>query len=355
MAALEMAWFGALCDDDYVQLGVSDPQLRSSYTHCSEIVLEAQRQGFDSVLLPSGYALGLDTTVMASALAVATTSIRLLTAVRVGENWPPQLARQLATLNHVARGRLDINIISSDLPGESLSSQSRYERTAQIMAFLDEISFGHHASMSGEFYNFDVAAPRIATAARPPFYFGGLSHEARDVAARHADVYLMWPDTEDSVKSIIADMTERAAEYGRTLQFGYRVHVIVRDSETEARAAAEYLVAQLDDDVGRAIRQRSLDSNSVGVLRQSELRGLADTDGYVEENLWTGIGRARSGCGAAIVGSTDQVLNKIRRYNSMGIESFILSGYPHLDECRRFGQLVLPHLDHCPLHHLVAD
>lgn len=350
MADLEVAWFAALCDDDYNQLGVPAPELASSFSHCTQIVREAERQGFDSVLLPSGYELGLDTTVMASALAALTSTIRLLTAVRVGENWPPQLARQLATLNHVANGRLDVNIISSDRAGESLAASARYERTGEVMQILDQLGSGQRASASGEFYNFDVAAPRIAVSPRAAFYFGGLSHEARDVAARYCDVYLMWPDTEEAVREIIADMTQRAAHYGRTLRFGYRVHVIVRESEREARDAAEFLVAALDDDVGRAIRQKSLDAGSVGVARQSELRELARDDGYVEENLWTGIGRARSGCGAAIVGSAAQVLAKIRRYQDMGIEAFILSGYPHLDECRRFGELVLSQLDHGPLH-----
>ncbi len=350
MAGLEIAWFGALCDDDYEQLGVVNADLRSSWNHCSQIVLEAERQGFDSVLLPSGYELGLDTTVMSSALAALTSRIRLLTAVRVGENWPPQLARQLATLAHVADGRLDVNIISSDRAGESLASPQRYERTAQVMAALDELGNGRRFSLHSDFYDFDVAAPRIASTPRPAMYFGGLSNEARDVAARHADVYLMWPDTEEVVAETVRDLRERAARYGRTLRFGYRVHVIVRDSEAEARAAASYLVEALDDEIGRAIRQKSLDVTSVGVARQSELRELASDDGFVEANLWTGIGRGRSGCGAAIVGSPEQVLDKIRRYQELGIEALILSGYPHLDECRRFGEMVLSELEHAPLH-----
>jgi alkanesulfonate monooxygenase len=144
-------------------------------------------------------------------------------------------------------------------------------------------------------------------------------------------------------------MRRRAATYGRTLRFGYRVHVIVRETEAEARAAAAHLVAALDDEVGTAIRAKSLDAASVGVARQSDLRADADADGYVEDNLWTGIGRARSGCGAALVGSPDQIVAKIEAYQALGIDAFILSGYPHLDECRRFGELVLPKLAHGPL------
>ena len=347
---LEIAWFGALCDDDYEQLGVVNESLRSSWDHCSALVAEAERQGFDSVLLPSGYELGLDTIAMAAALARATERIRLLTAVRIGENWPPQLARQLSTLQHLSDHRLDINIISSDRAGETLASEPRYQRTLEVMRSLDDLMNGRPSTLALPDFTFSTSAPRIATGPRPPFYFGGLSPDARDVAAAMADVYLMWPDTFDAVKGIITDMRNRANEYGRTLRFGYRVHVIVRESEAEAREHAAYLVAALDDEVGRAIRQKSLDASSVGVARQGELRESADDEGFVEPNLWTGIGRARSGCGAAIVGNPQQVVEKLRAYQSLGIEAFILSGYPHIDECRYFGELVLPHLEHGPLH-----
>ena len=350
MSGPEISWFGALCDDDYEQLGVARDDLRSSWNHCSELVLEAERQGFDSVLLPSGYELGLDTTVMAAALAVVTRHIRLLAAVRIGENWPPQLVRQIATLQHLARNRLDINIISSDLAGAKLDSVSRYARTLEVMKILNELGNAQPLSHHGQFYEFSVEPPRVSVAPRPAMYFGGLSDDAREVAAQAADVYLMWPDTMANVRNVISDVRRRAENYGRTIQFGYRVHVIVRETETEAREAADYLVAELNDDIGRAIRQKSLDSGSVGVARQSTLRDLSSDDGYVEDHLWTGIGRARSGCGAAIVGSPQQVLDKLQRYVDLGIESFILSGYPHIDECRRFGQLVLPLISHGPLH-----
>lgn len=350
MVPSEISWFSALCDDDYRQLGVVEPELRSSWHHCRAIVTEAERQGFDSILLPSGYELGLDTTAMAAALAQATERIRLLMAVRVGENWPPQLARQIATLQHLAEGRLDVNIISSDVAGEHRGGEERYGRTLEVMEILDDLANGRATEHHGEFYDFSVDAPRIATGPRPAFYFGGLSDEARDVAAQAADVYLMWPDTEEVVAATIADLRARAASYGRTLRFGYRVHVIVRDTEDEADAAARYLMAAVDEQEGQRIREKSLDAHSFGVQRQSDLRSSADDDGYVEANLWTGIGRARSGCGAAIVGSPQQVIAKIQRYEELGMEAFILSGYPHIDECRRFGELVLPHLSHGPLH-----
>ncbi len=348
---VEVSWFGALCDDDYEQLGVPDPDLLSSWDHCSSIVRTANECGFDNILLPSGYELGIDTLSFASSVAPAVDSMRLLTAVRCGETWVPQLARQLATLDQVLGGNLTVNIISSEMPGERLDGPARYRRTTEIMDALRTLLRGDRLDTDGEFVSLHVDAPRICrdSPRSLPFYFGGLSDEARDTAARGADVYLMWPDTEDAIAGIIADMRSRAGSHGRQLRFGYRVHVIVRDTEREAREAAAHLISAVDPSVGDAIRARSLDSGSAGVMRQAELRAGADSDGFAEPLLWTGIGRARSGCGAALVGTPEQVIDKIMRYHDMGIDAFIFSGYPHRDEARRFAECVLPNLPHGPL------
>jgi alkanesulfonate monooxygenase len=159
----------------------------------------------------------------------------------------------------------------------------------------------------------------------------------------------MWPDRMEVMRETIADLRNRAQSRGRTLRFGYRVHVVVRETEAEARLAADRLLSKLDDAAGAAIRAKSLDSQSVGVRRQAELRDQAGSEGYVEDNLWTGIGRARSGCGAAIVGDPDQVLTKLQAYRAEGIEAFILSGYPHATEADLFARHVLSRLDHAPL------
>jgi alkanesulfonate monooxygenase len=351
MKPCEVSWFSALCDDDYEFLGVPDPALRSSYEHCRNIVLTAEKGGFDNILLPSGYALGIDTLAFAAAIAPHLKRMRLLVAVRCGEVWPPQLARQLATLDQILGGRLTINIISSEMPGETLASAPRYGRTVEIMKLLKSALNGEPMKSDGQHYRFALDPPgaRTASGKCPPLYFGGLSEDAREAAAEAADVYLMWPDRMAEVKSIITDMTARAAKRGRKLKFGYRVHVIVRETEAEARAYTRRLLSRLDADTGDAIRKRSLDHASVGVRRQAEIREAADDDGFTEENLWTGIGRARSGCGAAIVGDPDQVLKKLNAYRELGIEAFILSGYPHATECDLFARHVLPLLNHAPL------
>lgn len=347
----EVSWFSALCDDDYEFLGHPDPNLQSSYEHCRNIILAAERGGFDNILLPSGFALGIDGTAIASAVGALTNRIRMLLAVRCGEMWPPQLARQLATLDQILAGRLTINIISSDLPGSQLDSAPRYRRTLEVMNIVRTLMKGEDLAYDGEFFNLELEAPRFCKQTRraPPYYFGGLSDNARDVAAKGADVFLMWPDTINNVEKILGDMRKRAEQYNRSLKFGYRVHVIVRETETEARTYAARLMSKLDDDVGTATRERSLDHASVGVQRQAEMRATADDDGFAEDNLWTGIGRARSGCGAAIVGDPDQVLAKIKAYQAMGFEAFIFSGYPHAQECDLFSRYVLPELNHGPL------
>ncbi len=356
--ACEIAWFSALCDDDYEFLGVPDAQLQSSWEHCRNIVLRAEEGGFDNILLPSGYQLGLDTTAFAAAIAPMLTRLKLLWATRIGEDWPPQLARRIATLDRILGpsadgigGRLTVNIISSDLPGQTMASAPRYARTTEALKIMRTLLSGKAVDHQGEHYQMKLDPPRITTlSGKPPaFYFGGLSEDARECAAEGCDVYLMWPDTMPNVREIIADMTARAARFGRKLKFGYRAHVIVRETEDEARAYADRLLSKLDDDIGRAIREKSLDTQSAGVSRQAELRAAASGDGFVEENLWTGIGRARSGCGAAIVGNPDQVLAKLRAYQAEGIEAFILSGYPHAAEADLFARHVLPHIQHGPL------
>ncbi len=354
----EISWFSALCDDDYEFLGVPDPQLASSWEHCRGIVMRAEEGGFDNILLPSGYSLGLDTTAFAAAVATQVKRIKLLWATRMGEDWPPQLARRIATLDRIlgpnaagTGGRLNVNIISSDMPGEKIESGPRYARATEIMKIVRTLLNGESLDFQGEFYNLKLDPPRITTLSGkcPAFYFGGLSHEARECAAEAADVYLMWPDTMDKVRETVTDMKARTAAKGRTLKFGYRAHVIVRETEDEARQYADRLLCKLDDEAGRAIREKSLDAKNYGVQRQQELRGAADGDGFVEDNLWTGISRARSGCGAAIVGTPDQVIAKLRAYQDAGMEAFILSGYPHAGECDMFARYVLPHIEHGPL------
>ncbi len=350
--AAEVSWFAALCSDDYQFLGVPDGNLRSSWEHCSGIVKEAEAQGFRNILCPSSYQVGQDTLSFVAGCAPITDKINMLAAVRCGEMQPIMLARTIATLDHMLKGRLTVNIISSDFPGEKAESSYRYQRSREVVEILKQAWTQDEINYQGQVYNFsglttDPAKPYQTGG--PLLYFGGYSPSALQLCGEHCDVYLMWPETKDQLAERMKAVHAVADAYGRTLDYGLRVHMIVRDTEAEAKEYADYIVSKLDDEYGRAIRERALDATSLGVSHQARNRELADKYGYVEPGLWTGVGRARSGCGAALVGSTDQVLSKIEEYQKMGIRAFIFSGYPHLDEARHFGTRVMPHLKTCSL------
>ena len=353
--AAEVSWFSALCSDDYQYLGVPDGSLRSSWAHCSEIVKRAEKNGFRNILCPSSYQVGQDTLSFVAGCAPITSKINLLAAVRCGEMQPIMLARTIATLDHMLEGRLTINIISSDFPGQKEDSEYRYQRSREVVDILKQAWTQDEINYSGQIYDFnglttDPAKPYQQNGG-PLLYFGGYSPAAVELCAEHCDVYLMWPETKEELAGRIKTVHERAAHYGRTLDYGLRVHMIVRDTEREAREYAQELVSQLDDEQGRAIRDRALDSSSLGVSKQARNRELADMEGFIEPHLWTGVGRARSGCGAALVGSADQILSEIEDYQKMGIRAFIFSGYPHLEEAKHFGARVMPHLKTCSLPH----
>jgi alkanesulfonate monooxygenase len=257
------------------------------------------------------------------------------------------LARTIATLDHMLKGRLTINIISSDLPGTQLSSPERYARSREVIQILKQAWTKDHIDFKGQYYQLDLPTGPVKPYQQnggPLLYFGGYSPDGVDLCAEHCDIYLMWPETEEKLQGLMDNMTQKAAGYNRTVQFGLRVHVIVRETEEEARDYANSLLSKLDLDLGTDIRNRAQDAASLGVARQSQLREEADEKYYVEPNLWTGIGLARSGCGAAIVGNPDQVVEKLERYMEMGIRSFIFSGYPHQQECELFAKHVLPRI-----------
>lgn len=352
--ASEVSWFSALCSDDYKFLGIPDGNLRSSWDHCSNIVREAEKQGFGNILCPSSYQVGQDTLSFVAGCSPITENINFLAAVRCGEMQPIMLARTISTLDHMLRGRLTINIISSDFPGQKEDSAFRYQRSREVVEILKQAWTQDKINYSGSVYDFkDVTTVPVQPyqTGGPLLYFGGYSPSALELCGEHCDVYLMWPEKKDALASRMKFVNEVAQKYNRTLDYGLRVHVIVRDTEKEAQEYAEYITSKLDDEYGKMIRERALDSGSLGVSHQAASRELADKYGYIEPNLWTGVGRARSGCGAALVGSTDQVLSKIEEYRKMGMRSFIFSGYPHINEAKHFGSRILPQLKTCSLPH----
>lgn len=343
----EISWFAPLCDGDDDFLGNRNPLYKSSWENTSTIVSTADELGFKNVLCPSSYQVGQDPISFAAGMATITKQINFLVAIRCGELHPPMLARTIASLDHMLKGRLTINIISSDLPGMKLSSKERYARSREVIQILKQSWTQDQIKFKGKYYQLDLNTRPVQPYQQnggPLLYFGGYSPDGVDLCAEFCDVYLMWPETEFKLKNLMDVMTLKAAKYNRVVKFGLRVHVIVRETEKEARNYADSLISKLDIKMGTDIRNRAQDATSLGVARQSQLREEADEKYYVEPNLWTGIGLARSGCGAAIVGNPDQVVAKIEHYIEMGINSFIFSGYPHQKECELFAKLVLPRL-----------
>ena len=353
--ALEVSWFSALCSDDYQYLGMPNGALRSSWEHCSQIVQKSEANGFRNILCPSSYQVGQDTLSFVAGCAPITDNINMLAAIRCGEMHPIMLARTVATLDHMLKGRLTLNVISSDFPGQKEPSPYRYQRSREVVQILKQAWTQDEINFNGKIYNFEGVSTEPARPYQqnggPLLYFGGYSPDAIELCAEHCDVYLMWPESKEDLANRMLAVNARAEAHGRTIDYGLRVHMIVRDTEAEAREFARELVSKLDDDTGSAIRDRALDSGSLGVSRQARNRDFADMEGFIEPHLWTGVGRARSGCGAALVGSVDQVLSEIESYQKMGMRSFIFSGYPHLDECDYVGKLILPELKTCSLPH----
>lgn len=345
---VEISWFAPLCNGDDDFLGNRNPKYKSNWYNTKNIVEAADKLGYKNILCPSSYQVGQDTLTFIAGMAPLTKEINFLAAIRCGEIHPPMLARTIATLDHMLEGRLTLNIISSDLPGTELDSRERYLRSKEVIEILKQCWTKDRLDFNGKYYQFDLPTQPVRPYQQnggPLLYFGGYSEAGMELCAEHCDVYLMWPETENKLAELMKNISERAKKYNRTVQFGLRVHVIVRETEEEAQSYADNLISKLDLSLGENIKNRSQDAKSLGVARQTELREKSDNKFFVEPNLWTGIGLARSGCGAAIVGNPDQVITKIEKYQKMGIRSFIFSGYPHHQECKIFAKLVLPKIN----------
>ncbi|MHB1177701.1 MAG: LLM class flavin-dependent oxidoreductase [Daejeonella sp.] len=348
----EVAWFDDLCGGDTAFLGTVDQERRSNYAHCADIIKTADEMGFENILLPTSYITGQEVIPFAAAMAPQVKNISMLTALRTGEIHPPMLARHISTLDHILEGRLTINIINSDLPGLKEDSDFRYKRCEEVIEILKQAWTQDQIDFQGEIYQVNMPADPVKPYQQnggPLLYFGGISPGSKEVCAKHCDVFLMWPEPEENIYATMQDLSERAAKHGRKIDFGLRIHVIVRETEEEARNYTKTLMSKFDAEMGEQLKHRAQDSRSAGVMRQDELRKNADEDGFVEPMLWTGIGRARSGCGGALVGTPEQILEKLNRYIDMGVRAFILSGYPLIEECELFGKMVLPHLPNVKL------
>jgi alkanesulfonate monooxygenase len=336
-------------------LGTSLGGRAVDFAYLRQIAEAADSLGYYGVLLPTGKSCE-DSWVVASALAPQTERLRFLVAVRPGLQSPTVAARMTATLDRVSGGRLMINVVTGGDPVENkgdglfLTHDDRYDLTREFMEIYAALLRGETVNYSGNHLQIEAGSLlfRPVQEPLPPLYFGGSSEAGVEVAARLMDKYLTWGEPPKAVAEKIAIVRKAARARGRELTFGIRLHVIVRESAEEAWRAADKLIGHIDDATIAAAQTVFARMDSVGQNRMSALHGGRRDKLEVSPNLWAGVGLVRGGAGTALVGDPQTVAERIREYMDLGIDSFILSGYPHLEEAYRFAELVMPLL---PLNH----
>ncbi|WP_053143307.1 FMNH2-dependent alkanesulfonate monooxygenase [Erwinia billingiae] len=330
-------------------LGTTEGGRAVDLPYLQQVALAADNLGYYGVLIPTGKSCE-DSWLVASALAPITKRLRYLVAVRPGLQPPSLAARMAATLDRLSEGRLLINVVTGGDPVENkgdgifLSHAERYQVTREFLDVYSRLLKGEKVDYHGEHIRVEGAEVLFPPVQEdgPPLFFGGSSEEALEVAANQIDTYLTWGEPVEQVAEKIAVVRQRAEERGRTLDYGIRLHVIVRETEDEAWAAADKLIAHLDDDTIAAAQKIFSRMDSTGQARMSALHGGSKDGLRIAPNLWAGVGLVRGGAGTALVGSPQQVADRIREYQALGIKNFIFSGYPHLEEAHRFAELVMP-------------
>jgi alkanesulfonate monooxygenase len=336
-------------------LGTDEGARRVDLSYLQQIAAAADSLGYGGVLLPTGRSCE-DAWVVASSLIGATRSLRFLVAIRPGISSPGLSARMAATFDRLSNGRLLINVVTggdaAELAGDGLfaSHDERYEITAEFLqiwrGILERSHRGESLDFTGKHLRSEggrLMLPPLQ-APHPPLYFGGSSPAAHALAAQQVDVYLTWGEPPDAVAEKIADIRRRAAEHGRTLKFGIRLHAIVRETTSAAWAAAEELISKLDDRTVANAQAAFSRMDSEGQRRMAAIHAGRRDQLEVSPNLWAGVGLVRGGAGTALVGDARTVAARMQEYAKLGIDTFIMSGYPHLDEAYRFAELVFPHL-----------
>ncbi|MDT0611874.1 LLM class flavin-dependent oxidoreductase [Streptomyces lancefieldiae] len=317
--------------------------------YLSQIARAAEDLGFVAALTPTG-AWCEDAWLTTAMVSQATQRLKFLVALRPGFVSPTLAAQMASTFQRQTGGRLLINVVTGGESreqrayGDFLDKDARYRRTGEFLHVVRELWDGKTVDLHGEHLRVEDARLVHLPDPVPEVYFGGSSPVAGEVAARHVDVYLTWGEPPAQVAGKIAWMRELAAKEGRTLRFGVRLHVITRDTAEQAWAEAHRLLDGFDPDTVRAVQTGLARSESEGQRRMLALHGGARDSLEIHPNLWAGIGLVRGGAGTALVGSHDEVAERIREYHALGIDEFVLSGYPHLEEAYWFGEGVLPRL-----------
>ncbi|MCP3655309.1 FMNH2-dependent alkanesulfonate monooxygenase [Herbaspirillum sp.] len=346
--SLELFWFLPTSGDTRY-LGKSDFGRAPTLDYMRQIAVTSEALGYDGLLIPTG-ASCLDPWVVAASLVSVTRRIKLLVALRTSLGGPGPSARQAATLDQALNGRLLLNVVPGgdatelEADGVFLKHDERYEAADEYLTIWRKLLQGETVNYEGKHFrirNGQLFHPAIQQP-YPPLYFGGSSPAAHDLAAKHVDAYLTWGEPPAAVKQKIEDVRERAAKQGRTVRFGVRLHAIVRETTAEAWADAERLISKLtDEDIARA-QQNYAKMDSVGQQRMAALHGGRRDKLEIAPNLWAGVGLVRGGAGTSLVGDAATVAERLQEYADLGVDTFVLSGYPHLEEAIRFAELVFP-------------
>ncbi|MFJ6615899.1 LLM class flavin-dependent oxidoreductase [Streptomyces sp. NPDC091289] len=317
--------------------------------YLAQIARAAEDLGFTGALTPTG-AWCEDAWLTTAMVSQHTERLKFLVAFRPGFVSPTLAAQMASTYQRQTGGRLLLNVVTGGESheqrayGDFLDKDARYARTGEFLEIVRQLWDGKTVDLDGEHLRVEQARLSRLPDPVPEVYFGGSSPAAGRVAARHADVYLTWGEPPAQVAGKIARIRSLAAEQGRTVRFGIRLHVITRDTSGAAWAEADRLLAGFDPATVRAVQEGLARSESEGQRRMLELHGGGRDGLEIHPNLWAGIGLVRGGAGTALVGSHTEVAERIREYHALGIDEFVLSGYPHLEEAYWFGEGVLPRL-----------
>lgn len=349
--SLNMFWFLPTHGDGHY-LGSNDAARPVDHGYLQQIAQAADRLGFTGVLIPTGRSCE-DAWLVAASMIPVTQRLKFLVALRPSVISPTVAARQAATLDRLSNGRALFNLVTGSDPeelaadGVFLNHQERYEASAEFTHIWRRVLEGETVDYEGK--HLQVKGAKLlfppVQQPRPPLYFGGSSDVAQDLAAEQVDLYLTWGEPPHLVKEKIEQVRAKAAAHGRSVRFGIRLHVIVRETNEEAWDAANRLISQLDDETIAKAQAAFARTDSVGQHRMAALHGGKRDNLEISPNLWAGVGLVRGGAGTALVGDGPTVAERINEYAALGIDSFILSGYPHLEEAYRVGELLFPHLD----------
>lgn len=347
---MQVLWFIPTHGDGRY-LGTATGGRAVSFAYLRQIAQAVDDLGFTGALLPTGRSCE-DAWIVASTLAPLTRQMRFLVAIRPGLVSAGVAARMAATFDRLSGGRLLINVVTGGDPvelagdGLHLGHDERYELTDEFLTAWRAIASGQQTNLKGKYLDIQDGKLLFPTVQKPypPLWFGGSSPIAQQIAAKHVDVYLTWGEPPAQVALKIASVRRLAAAEGRTLRFGIRLHVIVRETETEAWEAANKLIQYVDEEAIATAQKAYARMDSEGQRRMSQLHQGSRTALEISPNLWAGIGLVRGGAGTALVGDPQTVAARMLEYVDLGIETFIFSGYPHLEEAYRVAELLFPHL-----------